>query len=165
MTLPTLTQLRAAIAARLESVPSIGRVHDRERYAKTEVGFRQLYHWTAPGEDEAQIRGWFLSHLSSDRRRPRVNRVAIADSWQITGFVQFEDSAAPDRTLDVLIDAITDTFSAEPTLGSLVKDLQDLASGGDDGLNGIQVAQRQTVMFAGILCVRVDLGLITYRFT
>jgi hypothetical protein len=164
MTMATLEQVRAAIVARLETVPAIGRVHDRERYTKNDVGFRALYHWTAPDAEKPQVRGWFVVHRSTDRREPRLHRVSKADSWQISGLIEFEDSAAPDRALDPLIDAITDAFSDEPTLGGVVKSLFDQQSG-EQALNGIQVLQRQPVMFAGILCVRVDLGLITYRFT
>lgn len=164
MTLATLAQVRAAIVARLETVPAIGRVHDRERHTKNQREFQALYHWTAPDADKPQVRGWFLVHRSTDRREPRVGRVTLADSWQISGLIEWDDSAAPDLALDPLIDAITDTFSAEPTLGGVVKSLFDQQSG-EEALNGIQVLQRQPVMFAGVLCVRVDLGLITYRFS
>jgi hypothetical protein len=164
MTMATLAEVRAAIVARLQTVTDIGRVHDRERYAKNDGGFRALYHWDAPGADRPQVRGWFVVHRSSDRRQPRVNRVSITDSWQISGLVEFDDAGAPDHQIDELIEEITTVFSAEPTLGGVVKQLQDLAAG-EEAQIGIQVLQRQPVMFAGILAVRADLGLVTYRFS
>ena len=62
MSAAVLAQHRAAIVALLASVPDIGIVHDRERYAANEAAFRDLYLYRS-GTPEAQLRGWWVRRV------------------------------------------------------------------------------------------------------
>lgn len=151
----SLATIRAAIRAKLEAVADIGRVHDYERFAKEPAPFLALYKDPRDG----RLRGWWFDRVSTrelDRDTGTVRRI---HTWRITGYLGLEDADATGKSLQDLVEAITDAFRSDRTLGGTVLDLRDMTV--EDAPAGVQVDAIDTVMLAGVLCHRAQLRLTT----
>lgn len=155
----TLNQVRTAIVAALSGIANVGQVHDYERYAKAEGDFRALYQATI-GAGKS-LRGWFVRRVSTREVSATVGVGMEVIGWRITGYLAIDDAAASEKAFDDLIEAIRAAFRADPTLGGVVGDLYDLTQSADSAPYGIQVEESGPVLFAGVLCHRAVLGLVT----
>lgn len=153
-----LTAERAAIAAKVAGVADVGRVHDYERYAKTEGDFRALYQ--ADIGAAKSLRGWFLRRVSTKEISVALGVGMQVIAWRLTGYLAIDDAAASEKTFDGLIEALRAAFRSDPTLGGAVADLYDLTQG-DSAPYGLQVEESAPVLFAGVLCHRAVLALTT----
>ncbi|MBV8250551.1 MAG: hypothetical protein JO200_19150 [Comamonas sp.] len=156
----TLQQHRAAIVAALASVPEIGRVHDRERFAEGNDKFKQLYLFTPTGGVQ-QIRGWWIRRSATVERSPNLHRTANVHSWQIRGYLSFRDADATELELDDLVEQFRALVRADPTLGGVC---QPGPLGGESEADGVQVVDAGPVNFAGVLCHSVVLQLKTWSY-
>lgn len=153
--------IRAAIKARLETVPGIGVVHGYSRYARRSadmVGFYQ-------DGDGGPIRGWHI-------RRPRRTQTAgrdgrgggsntprsVVNQWLMEGFLSLQDGDASERAFDELLEAIVLAFDDDDTLGGVV------ISCTTDQAAGVQVDVNEHAMFGSVLCHRAKLILHTRHY-
>ncbi|SMH62842.1 hypothetical protein [Azospirillum agricola] len=155
--------VRDAIVATLAGVPRIGRVHDRERYAKESKGLLALYGWTDPDTASAALRGWFVSLTSEVYRPKRVGRATALAEWRIVGLMGFDDDGSSELAMADLARAVVRAFRADPTLDGAVSRLSD-SHAGEGAPVGAQILRLEPVMFAGVLTHRATLSLITERF-
>lgn len=135
----SLEAIRAAIVAKLASIPGIGLVHGYERFARSEKEFREIY------SSDRQIRGWYVRRIKTSS----VGRGAVhqdAHKFVIRGFMSIEDANASELVLDGLIEAIRTAFRVDDSLGGLVRTCSS-----EEGA-GVQVEDSGPVMFAGVLC-------------
>lgn len=153
---------RAAIAAALASVPEIGIVHDRERYAASNDAFRQLYVYTPPG-GIPHIRGWWLRRQATAERSPNLARSINVHTWAIHGYLAFSDAAASELVLDGLVEQFRTVVRADRTLGGVCQP-GPLAGAGSDSTDGVQVTDAGPVTFAGVLCHSIVLQLETWSY-
>jgi len=147
--------IRAAIVAIMQTVPDIGVVQDRERYAKDMPGLKTFYATPALG-----LRGWFVRRQAvaeRDRVLPRSNEYT---RWGIRGFMAFDDSAASELVFDDLVEQLRDAFRTNDTLHGTVTQCA-LPDGSEAGL---QLLDAGTVSFAGVVCHSARLQLTTQRF-
>lgn len=154
----TLQQHRAAIVAALASVPEIGHVHDRERYAKDEAAFRAMYLFTPTG-GTAHLRGWWLRRSATREHSPNVARSINTHTWTVRGYLAFADAQASELLLDDLVEQFRAIVRADPTLGGVVQ-----PGPLDDSEDGVQVTDAGPVHFAGVLCHSVVLSLTTWSY-
>ncbi|MFE8644128.1 hypothetical protein ACFX58_03475 [Sphingomonas sp. NCPPB 2930] len=155
-----LDTIRAALFAVLQSVPDIGRVHDRERYAKDEKAFRTLYlHDLADGTQ--QLRGWWLRRASTLERSTAIGREINVHTWQVRGYLALADEAATEHTFDALVEAFRDLVRQDPTLGGVCA-AGPLAD--DAGTDGVQVNDAGPVLFCGVLCHSALLSFKTWSY-
>jgi hypothetical protein len=138
--------IRAAIVAKLKTVPGIGQVYDFERYGKSDKDFRALY------AADDKVLGW---HLRRVARKESAIFNEVLTTWEIRGFMGLEDAESSELFFDGLIDAIGDAWRADPTLGKAVLYPQD------DGQAVPELADSGPVMFAGVLCHSARLRLVT----
>lgn len=153
----TLQAHRDAIVAVMETVTDVGHVHDRERYARDESGFRALYQFTPLG-GEPQIRGWWIRRIQTEESSVDTGGPLNAHTWQLRGYMTFNDAAASELAFDELIERIRDAVRTDLTLGGIC----DL--GPMDETEGVQVLDAGPVMFAGVLCHSVVLQLKTWSY-
>ena len=146
--------VRQTICDVLQSVPNIGIVHDRERFATNLADLKLLY-FSAPHN---QVRGWFV-------RRVRVRETGILQpvylevvNWRIQGVMGFDDAGASELVLEQLVEAARDAFRANPSLNGTVTKIGLLPASSDRGL---QQEDFGPVMFGGVLCHGVRLSLTT----
>ncbi len=143
------SDVRSAIAATLDTVDDIGKVQTYQRYAKRNTEFKDFY---VTGD---QLCGWFVERHSF-REKPYTDGAnELTQNWHIKGFMALVDADASELGFDDKIDAIADAFRADDTLGGKVITCID----GDRA--GIQELDAGPVMFAGVLCHGVKLGLTT----
>lgn len=143
-------EIRAAIVATIAAIPGVGRVHDRERYAKTEKDLLAYY------GGERSLLGWFVRRVARRVEHPSTMRARVVTTWQIRGYASFADGLASELAFDDLADAVADAFEADDTLGGLVESFDS-----DDGSAGVQLVDAGPVMFSGVLCHSVRLSLAT----
>ncbi|WP_316978047.1 hypothetical protein [Shumkonia mesophila] len=143
-------EIRAAIKAKLESVPGIGLVHSYERYAHDQKAFRTLF------ETSGKVLGWLIRRVATRETSRTIGRHDVTHRWQIRGYMSLDDAAASEIAFDDLVEAGRDAFRADETLGGVVDDTV-----GDGDSIGLQVEDSGPVMFAGVLCHSVRLGLTT----
>lgn len=154
----TLQAHRAAIVAALASVPDMGHVHDRERYARDESAFRALYLFT-PASGAEQLRGWWLRRASTREYSPNVARTINVHTWQIRGYMAFADAQGSELVFDALVEQFRAVVRDDPTLGGVCQ------PGGPEGEDdGVQVTDAGPVTFAGVLCHSVLLQLTTWSY-
>lgn len=147
--------IRAAIVATMNTVPNIGMVQDRERYAKDMPGLKAMYQ--APG---LGLRGWFVRRrqiVETDRIQPRSVEYL---RWRIQGVMAFDDANASELVFDNLIEQLRDAFRANDTLNGTVA--QCALAGGQEA--GLQLEDAGPVSFAGVVCHGARLALTTQRF-
>lgn len=138
--------IRAAIVARLRSVPGIGQVYDYERYAADQAAFRAVY------ARAGKLLGW---HVRRVGRHEQVDFNLVDTDWEIRGYMAMDDAAASELAFDALLDAIFDAWRADPTLGDKVFWPKD------DGAMVPDLADSGPAMFAGVLCHACRLRLTT----
>lgn len=153
----TLQAHRAAIVAVLAAVADVGHVHDRERYARDEAGFRALYLYT-PAGGVPQLRGWWLRRVQTEESSADTGGPINAHTWQVRGYMAFNDAAASELAFDELVERMRDAVRADLTLGG-VCDLGPM-----EETEGVQVLDAGPVMFAGVLCHSAVLQLKTWSY-
>lgn len=153
----TLQAHRAAIVAVLAAVADVGHVHDRERYARDESGFKALYQYTPVG-GVPQLRGWWVRRVQTDESSADTGEPVNVHTWQVRGYMAFNDAAASELVFDELVERMRDAVRADLTLGG-VCDLGPM-----DETEGVQVLDAGPVMFAGVLCHGVVLQLKTWSY-
>jgi hypothetical protein len=158
-----LATIRAVILAKMQSVPGMGQIHNRERYAKEEKAFRDLYtaEFNVDGELVTQVRGWWFRRSSTAERSLGVGRNMEINTWTIRGYMAFSDEASSEHTFDALIEALRDAFRADPTLGGVCEQspLRDA-----NNLDGLQVQDVGPVMLGGVLCHSAALTYTTWSY-
>lgn len=145
--------VRAAIAATLNTVADIGQVLIYTAFADREPAMRAAY-VARLADGTEQLRGWRIRRTGWTERSDGV-LIERRTRWRIEGFVALGDGGASELVFDDLLDAISDAFAADVTLGDTVQgcDLEDAA--------GIQAEDLGPVMFAGVLCHEARLSLET----
>jgi hypothetical protein len=153
MPAPTLKQERDAIAAKMATVPNIGKVHVFERFAKAEKEFKAFY------EYQGQIRGWNIRRITRSENSQALGISNVVNKWRISGFMSMSDADHSELVFDDLIEAVCEVFRADETLGGLIagKWLQN------PNVAGIQVEDSGPVMFSGVLCHSARLILYTWH--
>lgn len=152
-----LSALRTALVARLASVPDIGLVHDRERFAANEAAFRALYLFTPAGGTPG-VRGWWVRRVATATTSISSARTLDVHSWELRGFMAFDDAAASELAFDALIEALRAAVAADPTLGGVAD------PGPLDEPEGLQLVEAGPVRFAGVLCHSAVLTLKTWSY-
>ncbi len=133
------------IATRMETIPSIGIVHDYYRYTADAAKFLQLFKCSIGGKE--QIRGWEITRISAPEAR--TGAYFRYHKFRITGYLGLCDADATDKTFQTLIDDVCELFrTAEPPGGSSWYYL-DLALPGDLPAQAVVIEPR---MFGSVLC-------------
>lgn len=148
---------RAAIVAALASVPNIGVVHDRERYAKDNAKFAQHYLFT-PAGGQQHLRGWWVRRAETEERSDTYGSGTTTNvhTWQVRGYLAFNDADATELVFDELIEAFRAVVRDDPTLGGVCDQPPE------EETDGVQVLDAGPVMFAGALCHSALLQLKTW---
>lgn len=148
-----LDDIRAAIVAKVNTVPGIGQVHNYERYAKQASAFISLY------ESSGRVLGWNVRRVRKTQVGPTFGHVEVANEWEIKGFMALNDVSSSEISFDNLVESIGDAFLGDITLGGVVDSLAK-----EDGTQGIQVLESAPVMFNGVLCHMAKLQLFTLHY-
>lgn len=156
MPAPTLNQIRAAIKAKIESVPDRGVVHEYEPYFREPSKLLAKYQFGAP----ARIFGWHIRRVGTRELLDDIARWHVFHSWRIRGFMGIEEADETEKLFDTKIELIRDAFRADDSLGNLLFDTTTTNAAGPKEI-GIQVLQCQPVMFCNALCHHAELGLTT----
>lgn len=151
----TVAQIRAAILAKLQGVTGIGKVHDYERFAANEKDFQTLYLDAAT----TRINGWNFYRVSTREMDIGIGEVRRLHAWRFTGYRGLDDADATGKSFDNLAESIATAFRADRTLGGLIDDNKDLSAA--EGESGIQIDGIEPALFAGVLCHRAQLSLLT----
>lgn len=161
MPAPTLdlAPVRAAIAAKVAGVASVGIVHAYERYAKGASDLLALYKSAA--QDGDRLLGWFVRQGAFAEVFVDTGRWVRDVDWEIVGYMSLDDADATEKKLSVLVDAIADAFRDDDDLGGTVATCI-IDNRGDQA--GIQLREFGPVLFAGVLCHRARLGVTTRIF-
>lgn len=150
--MPTISQIRDAIAGKIAAVPGSGVVHGFQRYAKREADFRQLY------EDAGTIRGWYVRRTGTDESSGALGRTTVVHRWRVQGYRALDDATQSERDFDELVETVRDAFRADETLGGVVA----TTVVGEQA--GLQVEDSGPVMFAGVLSHGVRCALLTRHY-
>lgn len=143
---------RAAIVAKISSVPGIGRVHGHERYLQDQEQLKALY---VSGD---QLLGWYAQRQKTAESSPSLGRYIEQTRWKIQGFMGLADDEADPSELrfDALIEALRDAFRRDETLGGTVS-----STVLPDGTAGLQLEASGPVVFCGHLCHGATFSLTT----
>lgn len=157
----SLQAQREALVALIASVPEVGLVHARERYAASEADFRAMYLFTPTGGAQ-QVRGWWVRRSATAEHAINNLRTVSVVTWTVRGYMSFNDAQASELVFDELVEAIRSAVRADATLGGAcpIGPLKD----GDDVTDGVQVTDAGPVMFAGVLCHSAVLQLKTWSY-
>jgi len=146
-----LEQIRAKIVEMLRAIPDIGIVHERERYFSDLDKIRATFTWqpTTAGSPK-QVRGWFLRRVKMNPEHLGNFKYDLENTWEITGYVGWNEELNSEIILDGLIEEIFQTFKKPMQLNLL-------------GLTafGIELIDSSTVNFTGMVCHRATLQLVT----
>ena len=153
----SLSALRSALVTRLASVTDIGLVHERERFAANEAAFRALYLYT-PAGGTPHVRGWWVRRVATAATSVSSARALDVHSWEVRGFMAFDDAAASEIAFDALIESMRAAVAADPTLGGVAD------PGPLDEPEGLQLVEAGPVRFAGVLCHSAVLTLKTWSY-
>jgi len=123
--MPTLAQIRDAIAATMVAVPDIGKY-----------------------DHQGQIRGWNIRRLSRSEKSTAVGISHVVNKWRISGFMSLSDADESELAFDGLLEDLCAAFRADETLGGLITGtvLEN------PNVAGLQIEDSGPVMFAGVLC-------------
>lgn len=154
MSAPTVKQIRDKIAAMMNSVDGVGKVHTYQRYTRQNSGLVDLYKDAASG----RLLGWNVSKTATREAYIDIGRWVLDHDWKIRGFMALDDADATEETFDTLIESIRDVFRADPTMGDLIF---NTVIEEKNNQAGMQVEEAGPVLFAGVLCHSARIGLTT----
>ena len=157
---PTVTQLRAAIAEKIFAIDPQIAVHDYERNAKDMSALAALYKSGDPAAP--RLNGYHVRRVATREVFVDTGRWCVWHRWRIRGVMGMSDANASEKLFDEQIEAIRVAFrdiegQVTDPLGKLILGTIDDKS----GEAGIQVLDSKPVMFAGVLCHWAELGLAT----
>jgi len=133
----------AQILSTLQGVTGIGtKVYDYERYAATWKEYLDLF------KANDLIKGWTITRIATPEETKNVTTNLRTHVFVIRGFYSLDDSAATEKTFQVLIESICTAFREDPTLSGVAFD-----SG------PVQVDTVGPVMFGQVLCHHCELRL------
>lgn len=155
--MPTLTEIRSAIVAKIQTVPDVGIVHDYERYLKDLAKLRELFE--TPGPGGGILRGWLVRRVGTREVSTSIGRNHVINRWQIRGYMALSDKEASEKAFDLIIEQIRDAFRADENLGGVIDSIVMT-----DGVAGIQVDDSGPVMFGSVLCHGARLSLNTSHY-
>lgn len=148
--------IRAAIAARIATVPAAGHVHSFERYAKNDRQLIELFSW--PGDDPRRnhLRGWQIRQQSrSEKALTYPERSLVVFGWRIVALMAHIDEWETGIHFDDMLEDVAEAFRRDRTLGGLLDD------GRAENQNGVQMTSSGGSMVAGKLCHVAELRLDT----
>lgn len=151
--MPTQADIRAAIAAKIESVADTGIVHEFERYAKTASELKTLY---LTGD---KLLGWNIQLVTRRRKQPGLGRWIVTITWRLTAYQSFEDASASQIAFDVMVESVDRAFRDDVSLGGLLS-IGTVIEEQDD-LQGMQLDDAGPVLFCGVLCHSARCTLMT----
>lgn len=154
-----LEAVRAAIVARLNTVPDVGVVHDYQRYAGDLRKLAALYVTEVGGRP--QLRGWYVSRVATVETSAVSGSYAATHEWVLRGYMALDDAAESEIVFDRLVEQIREAFRGDDGLGGLVGSI--VFDGSEGSTAGVQ-AQLEPVMFAGVLCHAARLTLRTRTY-
>ena len=149
-----LDPIRAAIVAKINTVPNIGQVHGYQRFAAREKDLANLYVL------DGQLRGWFVRRLSVLEKTEGNATNSEQTHWLIRGYMALDDNNASELAFDELLDALRDAFRIDESFGVEIMDgvVESLTTKDQAGL---YIEDTAPVMFAGVLCHSARCVLIT----
>ena len=143
--MPTLAQIRAAIKTKLEAVADVGKVHDFQRYAKEQSKLAELY---VSGD---RLKGGFIAWRGQSTVSPGLGRKVVTHRWELTFYRSIDDADATELAFDTMLEAVRAAFQDDENLGGVVSStvIENDDSGGPAG---VQVEEKNAVLFCGVLC-------------
>lgn len=131
----TTADIRAAIAAKIQSIAGIGQVHAYERFAVQQSKLKELYAF------EDRILGWNVSRASFKKTMIGDGLFLVRSNWKVRGYMSLDDASETELLFDALADQLQAKLANDPTFGiaSWVPDYE-------------LKAELEPVMFCGILC-------------
>jgi hypothetical protein len=134
----------ADIKARFDAISDIGIVHDYERLTKNWQEFLALFAYTPDGGNQ-QIRGWEITRRSvPEHKRGAYYRHHV---FIVRGYLSLKDSDATDKTFQILVDTICETFRAVGEVSTWY-----YRDGENPENSPCQVDLIEPRMFGGVLC-------------
>lgn len=152
-----LSDIRAAIVARLSAVEGMGLVHDHEAYAKDVAKMKQLY------VRDGQLNGWQVLWKLTKSLPLAQGANDVRHKWEIRGFMALSEEQGSEAAFDALLDRCRKAFNTSlEVAGEHV-----LTVLRDEGVAGAQVVEKEPVMFCGVLChaARLDVWTATQEVT
>jgi len=150
-------EVQSAIVSKLQAVPNIGVVQERERFSKNASKLADFY--TADIGGQKRLQGWFVKRGSYRELSPMMGRTIQVADWEFTGYFAFDDETGSEDALNEVIDNIGTAFREDYTLGGVIEG-HDL----ENNISGIQLVSNDNVMFASVLCHRAILKLHTIYY-
>lgn len=128
--------------AKLGSVPNIGIVHDRERFAKDWTTFLSLFKTEA-----GIINGWMVTRRAAPSKWNELTPLLRNHQFLVKGFRGFSDADASELDLEADIEAIQNGFDTDPMLSGAVF----------YGSGPLEVRLVEPRMFGNVLCHYAEL--------
>ena len=155
----TTEAIRAAIAARMLTVPGLGVLHLYERYRFKEADFAALFMWQPPVLDAPkELRGWFIRRVARRVMEESHTSDLVSTDWQMRGFMAIRDGMASEIEMDAVTDGIIGTIRADLTLGGLLDGLPPAPRS-----VGVQMVESAPFKFAGVVSHGVRLAWTTFH--
>lgn len=158
----SLALIRSALVAMHSGLPNMGRVHGRERYAREEKHFRDLYTVSNSTDvlvGQAHVRGWHWSRVATSEALVSTATSVVKHRWQCRGYLSLVDEADTAGAFDGLVEVLAGAYRANSTLGGVAD-----ASPMDAEGFGVQVLDAGPVVFCGVLCHSARLQLTTWSY-
>ncbi len=151
--MPTVTEIRKAIANKIFAVDPAIAVHDYERYTKQMSDLVAMY----KSGDPPRLNGYHVRKVGTREVFVDTGRWSVWHRWRIRGLMALKDADETEKLFDEQLEAIRDAFRDDDDLGGLILTSIDDRS----GEAGIQVLEQKPVMFGDALCHWAELGLTT----
>lgn len=116
--MPAIATVRAAIKAKIETVPSVGRVYGRRRLVEKDTEMKELL-ITSDGK----LLFWFVS-LARDapynQKRLGSSQTQATYRFQVEAFLKFNDGDNSEELFDNLVEDVIEAFEADEKLGDIL---------------------------------------------
>lgn len=152
MTTVTLATVRAGLKTRFEAIAGIGIVHDYERYTREASKLAELYKTTVDGQ--TRLRGMHFRLRRAEETFTGLNRWHVYRHWAGRFFMAIDDADESEKLFDNVIEAIQDSFRADPYVPGTANQVQVRA---DEDESGIVLAESAPVLFCGVVCHAANL--------
>lgn len=146
----SLTLIREAIKAKLDSIDNVGEVNDYRRHHITWEKIIENF-----TDSTGKVNGWFFEWLAAPQTKEASGSIVLtrSHSFRIWGVYSLKDNVASAKTFEGIVEEVLNEFSND-------QDLMIKVRWPDDSPPSL--VNMDEVGFSGVLCHRCQIGL-TYN--
>lgn len=155
----SLADITAAIKTTIAGADPVSLVHEYERWVNDPAGFESLYIPASQPGDAHYVRAWLIKWVASSREALTHSDEVTLHTFALRFLHSVKDAAASEQAAAAIVQAVTDAFRHNPTMGLAGSTVQPQIGSGAFQL-APTLERNEYLQLATVLCHFFEVRLI-----